>query len=644
MKAFFAKAERKVLSRIMKKLTGNSLKDKDMKKIYSFALAAVALLSAASCQKELVDNTIENQGGDFTVTAVASVESKTVLVDGVKTFWTPGDKISVFNAEGKSVAFSTNITANAASAKFTNTATFDAPATLYAAYPDRGGVQALADGIINNFRIAGTQTAVAGSFDPTFGSAVGIEGADGKLEFKSIHALIKFTIGGEKAPSKVTFTNGGARNIAGLFTYNTTTGKIGQGDGAKAISLVPAAGQNFEIGKTYYIAVISGGNFANMTLDFDGTVVKTVEGAKYADESNGYLLGKIINLGTVSFPVEGEKPTTEETDLTATRLWVKTFAELGLSNNGARNCATDGEYVFVPNSAGSPITVKAFPVDGGAAVEVNMTGVEGGTHPTSCVRMIANTDASINGGKDILLLTNLGISSTINLYAYTNGIENAPVKIQLLNTWRRQGDKFTVTGSWQSGELRFPDWNSGANAVVRFPISNGAIATGQWSVAGCWDPIGKFNVTNGGISEFVTYPGSTANALVTTTSTGTFNTSADGVTFSQSAWGSDPKLAMTFGYNFVEIGGSKYIAYARLDSSKANGSLNVIEDKGSAEEFKNSLETQNKKLTAAVLDADSATTAGSSICDCDVVVKDGKVYAAVLIDNCGLAYFQIQKK
>ena len=88
-----------------------------MKKIYSFALAAVALFSAASCQKELVDNTIENQGGDFTVTAVASVESKTVLVDGVKTYWTPGDKISVFNAEGKSVAFSTDITANAASAK-----------------------------------------------------------------------------------------------------------------------------------------------------------------------------------------------------------------------------------------------------------------------------------------------------------------------------------------------------------------------------------------------------------------------------------------------------------------------------------------------------------------------------------------------
>ena len=469
---------------------------------------------------------------------------------------------------------------------------------------------------------------------------MGVSDVNGNITFKSINSLIKFTIGGEKAPAKVTFTNGGARNIAGLFTYNTITGAVNSGDGAKAISLTPAAGDAFEVGETYYIAVIPGGNFANMTLDFDGTVVRTVEGAKYADETNDFLVGKIINLGTVAFP--DDEPEPEEPAVSATRLWVKTFAELGLSANGARNCATDGEYVFVPNSAASPVSVKAFPVAGGDAIEVNMTGVEGGTHPTSCVRMIPNTDASINGGKDILLLTNLGISTTVYLYAYTNGIENAPERIPLLNTWRRQGDKFTVVGSWQEGELRFPDWNQGANAVVRFPIKDGAIATGQWSAAPSWDPSGKFNVTNGGISEFVTYPGSTDYALVTSTSIGTFNTAAE-TAYTAAAWTKDPKLAMTFGYNFFELDGAKYIAYARLNDNKANGSLNVIVDKGTAAEFKSTLEEQSKKLTAAVLDADSATTAGSSVCDCDVFVNaGGEAYAAVLIDNCGLAYFKIE--
>lgn len=615
-----------------------------MKKIYSFALAAVTILSAVSCQKEELTNNKNLLGeGNFTVTAIASADTKTVLVDGVETYWTPGDKISLFNVEGKSVEFSTDITEKAAVAKFTNVAEYTAPETIYAVYPDRAGVQVLADGIINNFRIAGSQTAVAGSFDPTFGSAVGVSDGNGNITFKSINSLIKFTIGGEKAPAKVTFTNGGARYIAGLFTYNTVTGAVTSGnEGAKAISLTPAAGDAFEVGETYYIAVIPGGNFANMTLDFDGTVVRTVEGAKYADETNDFLVGKIINLGTVAFPEVGPEPEPEQPAVSATRLWVKTFAELGLSTNGARNCATDGEYVFVPNSAGSPVSVKAFPVAGGDAIEVNMTGVEGGTHPTSCVRMISNTDASINGGKDILLLTNLGVSTTIHLYAYTNGIENAPERIPLLNTWRRQGDKFTVVGSWQDGELRFPDWNQGANAVVRFPIKDGAIATGQWSAAPSWDPSGKFNVTNGGISEFVTYPGSIECALVTSTSIGTFNT-ISGANCTADAWTKDPGLAMTFGYNFFELDGAKYIAYARLNSNMVNGSLNVIADKGTAAEFKSTLEEQAKKLTAAVLDTDSATAAGSSVCDCDVFVNaNGEAYAAVLIDNCGLAYFKIE--
>lgn len=616
-----------------------------MKKIYSFAFAAVAILSAASCQKEELTNNETLLGeGNFTVTATTEADTKTVLVDdkdGNTIYWTPGDKITLFDVDNKTVSFATDIKENATTATFTNEAEFSAPDALLAIYPAKA--DAAFDGTtISKLRIAGSQTAVAGSFDPAFAVAVGTENNSGNLYFKNINSLIKFTIGGEKAPATVTFTNGGWRNIAGLFTYNTSDGVITPDvdAGAKSITLKPAAGEVFEVGKTYYIAFVPGGNLAKISLKFDETEVKYVEGPKFADESNGFLINKIIDFGTVAFP--DDEPEPEEPAVSATRLWVKTFAELGLSANGARNCATDGEYVFVPNSAASPVSVKAFPVAGGDAIEVNMTGVEGGTHPTSCVRMIPNTDASINGGKDILLLTNLGISTTIYLYAYTNGIENAPERIPLLNTWRRQGDKFTVVGSWQDGELRFPDWNQGANAVVRFPIKDGAIATGQWSAAPSWDPSGKFNVTNGGISEFVTYPGSTDYALVTSTSIGTFNTAAE-TAYTAAAWTKDPKLAMTFGYNFFELDGAKYIAYARLNDNKANGSLNVIVDKGTAAEFKSTLEEQSKKLTAAVLDADSATTAGSSVCDCDVFVNaGGEAYAAVLIDNCGLAYFKIE--
>lgn len=585
-------------------------------------------------------------GGNFTVTATTEADTKTVLVDdkdGNTIYWTPGDKISLFNKEGNAVTFGTNITANATTAEFTNEAEFDAPEKLLAIYPAKSTTF---DGTkITELRIAGTQTAVAGSFDPAYAVAVGTEDASGNLQFTNINSLIKFTIGGDRAPKVVTFTNGGSRHIVGRYSYDLvsepSTNTILPFNDGKTVTLKPAEGASFEIGKTYYIAIIPGGNLASMSLKFDETEVKAVAGPKYADNTNNFFIGKIIDFGTVAFPEDEPEP--EEPAVSATRLWVKTFAELGLSANGARNCATDGEYVFVPNSAESPVSVKAFPVAGGDAIEVNMTGVEGGTHPTSCVRMIPNTDASINGGKDILLLTNLGITTTVYLYAYTNGIENAPERIPLLNTWRRQGDKFTVVGSWQEGELRFPDWYEGRNAVVRFPIKNGKINT--WHNEDNptdWSPVGKFDVTNGGISEFVTYPGSTDYALVTSTSIGTFNTAAE-TAYTAAAWTKDPKLAMTFGYNFFELDGAKYIAYARLNDNKANGSLNVIVDKGTAAEFKSTLEEQSKKLTAAVLDADSATTAGSSVCDCDVFVNaGGEAYAAVLIDNCGLAYFKIE--
>ena len=648
MKAFFAKAERKVLSRIMKKLTGNSLKDKDMKKIYSFALAAVALLSAASCQKELVDNTIENQGGDFTVTAVASVESKTVLVDGVKTFWTPGDKISVFNAEGKSVAFSTNITANAASAKFTNTATFDAPATLYAAYPDRGGVQALADGIINNFRIAGTQTAVAGSFDPTFGSAVGIEGADGKLEFKSIHALIKFTIGGEKAPSKVTFTNGGARNIAGLFTYNTATGKIGQGDGAKAISLVPAAGQNFEVGKTYYIAVISGGNFANMTLDFDGTVVKTVEGAKYADESNGYLLGKIINLGTVSFPAETEKPV--ESAINVTRVWGHYGATAAWSNtiissldNNDRSLAMDDKFIYIPETNKSA-NIHKFNIADGSYVGTlpKSADMNLGTHYVSCARTVKNAE-----GKYILLVCNLSLGEGLRIFAYVNGTDAEPVAITTIANSRRWGDKFTVTGTWESGKMWFrSNDDRGMGAYV--PL-NGTTSTWNWVEAHAVDNGAAFDAGN--ISEITFVPGTEGFALLNT------NSSAGAHVMKGNAHGAYtevktyPALAKTFGYNFFDFAGKKFVAWTSIAKGNDKPRLQIVQsDATTAEKM---VETFDNLATRLVFEAPlqsadnfdaAAAGGGNTVCDCCVREINGEVYIAAIGQKAGLSLFKVTAK
>lgn len=262
---------------------------KIMKKFYSFVLVAVAILSATSCQKELVNGNLNDASEKFTVTAFASTDAKTVL-EGNVSYWTPGDKITVFNAAGQPVAFSTAITEKAPSAKFTNNAEFSVPAELLAVYPDRSGVQAYENGVVTNFSVASTQTAVAGSYDPTVAAAVGTPKSEGStdLVFNNIHCLVKFTVGGETAPSSVKLINDEGKKIAGSYKYDVVNNAvINEGDASEITLNGP-----FEVGKTYYITAIPNSEAATLTLQFDGEGVKTTEEVTLAPN-------KIYNLGTL---------------------------------------------------------------------------------------------------------------------------------------------------------------------------------------------------------------------------------------------------------------------------------------------------------------------------------------------------------
>ena len=621
-----------------------------MKKIYSFAIAAVALFSAASCQKELV-NAPMTEGGDFTVTAIASADTKTVLVDGVKTYWTPGDKISLFDAEGKAVAFSTDITEAAATAKFTNTAAYDAPAVIYAAYPDRGDNQKLNEGIISNFRIAGTQTAVAGSFDPAFGSAVGTVNEEGVVVFKNINSLIKFTIGGEKAPESVTFTNGGMRNIAGLFTYNTETGAVLSGDnGAKAITLKPAAGESFEVGKSYYIAVIPGGNFANMTLSFDDKVVKNVEGAKYADETNDFLVGKIINLGTVAFPVEKpEEEPAEQLEATLVRAFQSQGATsymttFGGEANRDRNMTTDGEYIYIAETKGDAVLWKISIAEGLAEKVPTSTVNNGGTFALACPRMIKNTDANINGGKDVLAVCNMGQGTAVYLYLYVNGTSEEPVAISLhydgLN--RRLGDQFSVSGTLQSGYVWFKEQGTNAIMLNQLIITSENLA--RFTSEGIWPD--RVMLPEGGDTargSLYFYPGADwSQAIYTSTASSAYvtrdeaNKTANKPTYVPTEFVNG--YTGCHGFNFFKHNGKDYIAYASYNKQ----TLYIIEGAADAQGVKAAMDAQKVVFEAKIAAEGNTCSAGNSGADCAVVQKDGKTYVAGHVQNVGVVVYELK--
>ena len=637
-----------------------------MKKIYSFVFAAIAILSAASCQKELVNAPeADTNAAPFSFVAEREAETKTVLVDGKSTWWTPGDKVSAFDSKGEAVTFATNIQENSASALFA-CELFSLPEdlTIHAIYPAKPDAKLGSDGVIGILRIGGEQTAVAGSFDPAWGIAYAIGQVTSMttppaLQFTNIHSLVKFTIGGEKAPAKVVLNNGGQRNIAGQFTYNTITGAIGQDPemGAKTINLTPAAGESFEVGETYYIAVIGGGNFANITLSFvegeGSVVVKTVSGAKYAAPENNHLLNKIIDLGTVQYPVEEPEPEPVEVPFDLERVaayysngtaaWCS-FID-GISN---RTMAADNKYVYLNSSVATPTiyAVELASLLAGDATPAYKTlstaNMSGGTHGVSALRCIPN-----ESGDPILIATNLAVdgSQNFNIYAYSNGTDSDPVLFHayrwdgIANTsdWRRYGDRISVSGTWQSGKIWAP--SQSGTKVMGFGIENGA--TGADHRKYCW-----FDTFDGGLAEVTLYPGTT-EALLTTASSAKFYTpNTNGETHPGGFWpkwdavSTNSDLNGAFSFQFFSFEGKDYIAYVQLPDN-AHCNLVVVEDKGSLAESLASA----KLFELPLYEGEKAScTAGNTYGDCAVVTIDGKLHIVAMMQGGGLSIFEIKAK
>ncbi len=647
----------------------NCKKEKIMKRIYSFVFAAIAILSAASCQKEIVAPEADSNATAFSFVAEREAETKTTLVNGKSTYWTPGDKVSAFDSKGTAVTFATAITENSASALFA-CESFSIPSngTIHAVYPAKPDATLGADGVIGILRVAGTQKAVAGSFDPAYAVAY----AKGQvtdlttppaLQFTNIHSLVKFTIGGDKAPGKVVLTNGGQRYIAGQFSYDTNTGKIVQNPdaGAKMITLAPADGDSFKVGETYYIVVIGGGNFADISLAFDGEVVKTVEGAKYADESNNLLLNKIIDFGTVQFPSEEPADPEFETDF-AKRLWGK-YAPNGDgwivmgAGNLDRGMAMDNQYLYVSKSTAWAPVIKAFNYDGTEAFEVDVTGMGSANawgdamqYSVNCVRTMPKNDGSY-----VLIACNLKLDAThvLEIWAWVNGPQSAPTcigryaydAVANAQDHRRYGDRFSVKGTWEDGELWFPSMQADDHGkTIVFNTFTGVDASNRPASYNRMEP------SQSNMKDLAFYPGydevfSTCNGNAkfvkldgTTHSTGWINWAVTD-DFSED-------YTRTYCYNFFEINGKKYIAYVKIDEQNGKtGRLVVIEDETS--DFKAALDAKKVVFEAPLQHSsdfatESAASTGNTLGNCNVIVKDGVTYIGAHIQGLGLSLFQVK--
>ena len=246
-----------------------------------FMVAAVALMALVSCNKEEINNGVQEPASDIVFVAEFDQEADTKialgdLVDGVrKTTWEANDKISINGVE---------FTAKAAGevAEFTTSSSFTETETYFAVYPST------TEGNDTGIKIPNTQD---GSFASASISVA--KSANTSLKFKNIPSILKFQV--PVQCSTVTVESTGTASIYGTvdLSFNEDGSiKVGSGirQGGKKITI----SGSFVPGEDYFVAVIPGKY--KLTISIDGVV------SKASAKEVTLVRSKIHNLGELPVP------------------------------------------------------------------------------------------------------------------------------------------------------------------------------------------------------------------------------------------------------------------------------------------------------------------------------------------------------
>lgn len=339
---------------------------------------------------------------------------------------------------------------------------------------------------------------------------------------------------------------------------------------------------------------------------------------------------------------------------------LKQFAELvmALQSEGAtsymttfggetgrdRNIAINDEYLFIPETKGSPVMWKIAFADKSATSMPVGTVTGGGTFALSCPRFLANTDETINGGNDVLVVSNMGMNGEESyLYFYNNGLESDPHSVSLHNAGninRRLGDKMTLYGTMQGWSLYYKE--QGSSAVISYGGTSKVLG-----VADIW-PAGRNYIdptSDAGMGAIYFYSNETAGqkGVVTTVENGNYGV-LDSETLYEGKpvyvaqeWTTDPGIAGCHGFNFFKHNEQDYIAYTSFKKQ----TLYIIKGASSADGVKAALEANEVVFEAKIAAEGNECTSGNSAADCSVYQKDGATYVAGHVQNVGVVVYKL---
>lgn len=347
-----------------------------MKKTFKFFAAALAIVAAASCAKEVDVDTPVDEKVPVTFTASYDAEdvTKAVLATDKFVHWSDDDAIRVYiydnNGVKKDVStLSIDPSSNdddPTFAAFTGSLTYNSSYSYYAVTPSSGWN----DLSMNYDSGLAVQNAVKNSFDPAKHIAVADKAKKDTYDHFTFHnacALLKVTLAADNVYSvKVEGTNSNGVGIGGKLRFYTSdisakTYVIGSmSDGtASHITLANSNSAALENGASYYIVVphITVKNFKVSLCDANGNALVTKSKASdFNIERN-----KIYDLGTFELPKESVEVSTSSLSLVAKNAsasfnvvadvdWTVTSSANWLTVSPSSGSATSGTTINVTAS------------------------------------------------------------------------------------------------------------------------------------------------------------------------------------------------------------------------------------------------------------------------------------------------------
>ncbi|MBO4455632.1 MAG: DUF1735 domain-containing protein [Bacteroidales bacterium] len=364
-------------------------------------------------------------------------------------------------------------------------------------------------------------------------------------------------------------------------------------------------------------------------------------------ELKGLAYGNLVTYFTISY-LESGLSVVREWGLYSTESGAWSSYIDGFTAGADRNVAIDDNYIYIAEtnttkhlwaiSRTDPRNYKLLPVG---------TVADAGLFYLSCPRIIKNTDSAINGGKDVLAVSNM-VEGDPKLYIYDNGIDSDPSMLNM-TTWasRRLGDTFTVWGTLQEGVLFFKDFNS-TQGTVTFWL--------RGKTTGTMYLVGRIMAPQAtGAGAYFPFPDDINNGVSTVRGGDmAWLTAASKNLYSLEGADGTPTLTELSGYfadsafRYFDLGKKRYVAYTRqVDSS--DGRIFILE--GSPEQSWSEIILERNVVYQAAIQNDteqekiseepSPMSSGNSGMDLDIRQVGDDVFLAVVKQNVGLSLFKL---